>query len=733
MADHQIEEETKIAATLKEEASKVTLVASDEDVADNDKVSSEQTPGAAQPQSKSAQSKQPANNCSFKMGDLYAEGSASRLYHASHDLMEGEFSLKLISQDLYRTEAAAQRILRSLQVVSEVANPHLATYYESGRLKDGSIFLVSEHLKGRTLKDMIAEGELLNSQRFLEIFRQVCQALKSLHARDVVHGDLKPSNIFLIDAGPGHDFVKLVDYGIANAFTEDERLEYLKLLSMSGCPNYMSPEQCLSFGLDARSDIYSMGLVMHEALCGSPLVDGHSQVHALLKQLNLKPASLNDSGSQVSDSIEKIVAKCLQKNRSARYFAIEDLELELELAASDVSSIPGLAESKHAMMRNIPLDLNAAAEEQKEKSKRRRKRLIVAGIVGTVAVGSICVAVDLRKDSTAARHKSEQELSFGMRILGQSMQPAVYVDPNNILRDASPPFKFHSALRHFKIAEDSARRAIWLYKLENLANHDHKYKHNLSNLQTFMGEVYLKDQFMEDGTKRDRNEWYTRTNYSAIADLASLKLYPAFPGLQPTPSAFPDYSSANNWFDKASRTIKRNYDLRDLNLLWDRAYTKFQLDNNNPEVIELHRKIIETIQAHQPSDKNTLLMTYRNIGLIYLLNGEFGKAVHELKEARRIDEDLNKIPGPYSAEIKAELAYAFLKEGKFDVAEKIARENLGQFGSTIDQSPVSVSPALMLNSQVLMQALKAQGKTEEARMFNYFPPVSPPFPGDTFQ
>ena len=706
MVEHLIDEETKVKLVVERDGSEPGA----EPSADSDPSSAEESPVQEDPAAAASEPAESAapKNCSFKMGELYAEGSASRLFHASHQLLKGDFSLKLISQDLYRNETAAQRLLRSLQMVSQVSNPHLASYYESGRMKDGSIYVVSEQLKGRTLKDMIAAGELLNSQRFIEIFRQVSQALKSLHQQNVVHGDLKPSNIFLVESASGHDFVKLLDYGIASAFTEEERLEYLKLLSLSGCPNYMSPEQCLSFGLDARTDIYSMGLVMHEALTGSPLVDGHSQVHALLKQLNLNPKSLHDLDNRVPESIEKIIMKCLQKNRSTRYFAIDDLELELELAASDVSNIPGLAEP--TPMLSVPVDIKVGAETNKRKKKRRR--LIIAGVVGALAVTSISAANDMRLTSNAARHEAEMENATAIRTIAMASQ-------NNDLTQQGPPwrregFRSHHALRHFKSAERSGLTAIWLYKMENLFHRDNKYRHHLSGLQTFMGELYLKDQYNDDGSRRDRNEWLSRSNEADPVDLARMKLYPAFPGLLPAPKAFPDYASANYWFDKASRTVKRNYDQRDLNLLWDRAYTKFQLDSKNPEVIELHRKIIEITQSQPVVDKNTLIMSYRNIGLIYLMNGEFGKAVHEIKEARKIDADFNKIPGPFSAQLRVELAYAFLKEGKFDVAEMLAKENLDFFSRGALNQTMSALPEL-LNSQVLQQALVSQGKIDEAR------------------
>ncbi len=669
-------------------------------------------------------------------------GAAGTVYKARRDDLDADLVLKVISKELYRNELAAKRLLASLQRVSTVSNFHLASYYDCGVTENGAIYFVSDELKGRSLKELFESGELFYGNRFLELFKQICSGLKSLHENDLLHGDLKPSNIFILDVKGKGDFVKICDYGINSSFTEESRLDYMKLLSRTGQANYMSPEQCLSFGLDARSDIYSIGLLMYEALSGQPLARGESQIHSMLKQLNLRVRSLRESGFDISESLEKIIMKCLEKNRSSRYYSITDLEIDLELAASEIAYIPGLSEEPD---RKNDSNATPAPSEKTRTKKRRRRRLIVAGLVGSFLLSSITFALLQRRDSTYFQHQAEMHLAlanaYDRPVLPLSQAPAnpalgplvagpTLAEPGNLNdipdaqalgKDASilypqvplVPVLTRAQKRHFDRAEGSARRAIIAYKIENLFRRDRQYRHRLSSLQTLLGEIYLRDQFAEDGGRKSRSDWLNKNSEGVYGDLSSVRLYPAFPGLL-AGLTLPDYKAAEVWFEKAARTLKKDYGVTDLDLLWDLAYTKFQLGKSQ-EAIEVHHRILRVMENQKLQDKNALLMTHRNIGLIYMLNGHYSQAVGELQDAIKVDEDLNKTPGKMTDELRVELAYALMRDGKFELAEQLAVENLTKLkadGAWSAPSWVLGGP-YELNMQVLTESQRVQGKMIE--------------------
>src|SRR5262249_53574794 len=156
-----------------------------------------------------------------------------------------------------------------------------------------------------------------------------------------VHRDLKPSNLMLIKHGDDRDFVKVVDFGIAKIVSEGG--ESLKLTSTGdvfGSPLYMSPEQCLGQNLDARSDIYSMGIVMYEALTGKPPFAGNNVLETILKQTNDPAPGLGaiEGDVRVVQKLDAIVLKCLAKAPEARYQTMLELKADLESAARSASS-----------------------------------------------------------------------------------------------------------------------------------------------------------------------------------------------------------------------------------------------------------------------------------------------------------------------------------------------------------------------------------------------------------
>lgn len=142
-------------------------------------------------------------------------------------------------------------------------NPHIITIWESGVTGDGQPFFVMDYLEGMTLGQLIREKGQIEPVRVLSIIRQTCEALTEAHRQGIVHRDLKPENIILQESDHGHDYVKLLDFGIADSPQHAQStFKFEKPRTVSGSPAYMSPEQCQGFELDARSDIYSLSIVL---------------------------------------------------------------------------------------------------------------------------------------------------------------------------------------------------------------------------------------------------------------------------------------------------------------------------------------------------------------------------------------------------------------------------------------------------------------------------------------
>ena len=190
-----------------------------------------------------------------------------------------------------------------------------------------------ELIEGQTLRAEIGKNNGLPPRQFFDIFDQICDALEHAHKRGVIHRDIKPSNILLMKSDVRENFVKLVDFGIAKVVASQDlgEQELTQTGDIVGSPLYMSPEQCVGDELDARTDIYSLGCVMYEAIAGSPPFMAPNAVKTIFKHVNVKPdpVSVTNPKIAIPPQLEQIIFKTLEKKPQDRFATMEDLKVAL--------------------------------------------------------------------------------------------------------------------------------------------------------------------------------------------------------------------------------------------------------------------------------------------------------------------------------------------------------------------------------------------------------------------
>jgi serine/threonine protein kinase len=246
------------------------------------------------------------------------------VYRVNQILLNKEFALKTIDKNKM-SEIAIRRFQQEARTAFALDHPSIIAVKDFGVLDDQTPFLVMELVKGETLGERLKRAGCLTLDQAIPFFVQVCFGLAYAHECGVVHRDIKPNNIMLLTGLPlaTEGSVKIVDFGIAK-FSEHEGGEMQSLTrtgEIFGSPLYMSPEQCSGFKVDHRSDIYSLGCVLFEALTGTPPFMGDNALSTMMKHLGepaptLKEASL---GADFSQAIEDIVAKMLAKSPDRRY------------------------------------------------------------------------------------------------------------------------------------------------------------------------------------------------------------------------------------------------------------------------------------------------------------------------------------------------------------------------------------------------------------------------------
>lgn len=318
----------------------------------------------------------------YEIISLLGVGGMGYVYRVRHRILQKLFAMKTLSAQ-HVTEIAWRRLQVEAQAIARMNHPNIIGIHNLGLHEDRLPYYVMDLLDGEALADRLKREKTLSLMQALPLFIEVCSGLAYAHKKGIIHRDIKPGNIILLNQPDSSGAtIKIVDFGIAKlSGVSDPNNQHLTSMGeVFGSPYYMSPEQCIGSRIDARSDIYSLGCTLFEALVGHPPFKGANPVRTMmLHQSQEAPTLSSASGKGFPDSIEEVVASLLAKAPMDRYQSLEKV-------ADDLRAIVAGREPERAAL------FTTQRLEIEPRKHRKHSSILIRGAAATIVISTLLLA-----------------------------------------------------------------------------------------------------------------------------------------------------------------------------------------------------------------------------------------------------------------------------------------------------------------------------------------------------
>ncbi len=338
----------------------------------------------------------------YEIGGVLGRGGMAEV-HRGRDLRLGrEVAVKVLRSDLARDPSFQVRFRREAQASASLNHPAIVAVYDTGEDRGptgATPYIVMEYVEGETLRDVLRREGPLPPERAMSLAADICGALDFSHRNGIVHRDVKPGNVMITPQGS----VKVMDFGIARAVS-DSAATMTSTAAVIGTAQYLSPEQARGEGVDARSDVYSLGCLLYELVTGAPPFTGDSPVAVAYQHVREDPKLPSSINPRVPAELDAILLKAMSKNPANRYQSADDMRSDLlrALAGQQVEATPVMGDAEKTAIIGTPPggygnygDEDGWDDEDEAAQRRKRRIIAIVSVLAVLLVGGAIAAFTL--------------------------------------------------------------------------------------------------------------------------------------------------------------------------------------------------------------------------------------------------------------------------------------------------------------------------------------------------
>lgn len=373
----------------------------------------------------------------YRLDAYLSRGGMGAVYEATHVMLNRKVAVKVISPALVSSQDMVRRFQREARAVTHLNHPNIVRVHDLGQTADGSLYIAMDLIAGQSLGAIMERTGTFEPPRIVHVLSQIVSALAHAHAQGIVHRDLKPQNIMIGRDKNGQEAATLLDFGIAKTFEVDAHTQVTSTGFAVGTPHYMSPEQAGAAPVDARSDLYSVGVILYQMLAGVVPFDDSSTPVILVKHLQETPVrpSVKRPDLLVSPQLERIAMRCLEKNPDARFQSADEL----------LNALAGSVKAREAsptmpVTARRPTTIPPAATPAATPKLRWKSFAAVAVVVALVSAGIAAIVARRAASNVAPQTAPTQQATLtDAPPQAQPPAPATTATPETTPAEPSKP------------------------------------------------------------------------------------------------------------------------------------------------------------------------------------------------------------------------------------------------------------------------------------------------------